>query len=105
MPDAAKLGEEAEGASVCVCAGAVPCTAEDESFNACFERLLCLWIPKGICLMNNIAAGAHDRVISTKYGVGCEYPLHSQRELIVAWWGLLFEMRAARESRLRRLNV
>ncbi len=29
----------------------VPCAAE--SFNACFERLLCLWIPKGICLMRN----------------------------------------------------
>ena len=69
MPDAAKLDEEAEWTSFCVSAAAGPCTAEEDSFNACFERLLCLWIPKGIGLMNNIVAGAHDRGFSTEYGV------------------------------------
>ena len=103
MPDAAKLGEEAEGDSVCVCAGAVPCTAEEESFNACFERLLCLWIPKGICLMNNIVAVAHDRVPSTSMGFGASI-LCTASAADCCFGGAATEMRAATESRLRRLN-
>jgi hypothetical protein len=47
VPDVgAKIGEAdpLEGVAVPWAAG---------SFNACFERLLCLWIPKGICLKRN----------------------------------------------------
>jgi hypothetical protein len=54
--------------------------------------------------MNNIVAGAHDRVFSTKYGVQWhEYPLHSQRADCLLG-GACFAMRAATESRLRRSN-
>jgi hypothetical protein len=99
VPGAAKVEEEEEAEGASFCAGTVPCTAaEEESFNACFERLLCLWIPKGICLMNNIVAGAHDRVFSTKYGVWCKYPLHSQRADCLLGGACLFEMRAATDK-------
>jgi hypothetical protein len=46
VPDA-KIGGDAEPPLEGV---AVPTAG---SFNACFERFECLWIPKGICLMRN----------------------------------------------------